>query len=387
MNGLTTTGTAVIEPLADLSWKVAAVADLNYDGKPDIVWRNIANGQNAVWYMNGIIRTGTGPVNPTVPDQAWTVAGTGDFNNDGRADLIWRNLATGANIVWYMNGASLSTTVSIDPLADVGWKIGGGQSEYTMPLIGDTINGTKPDIVWRNIQTGENKIWHTNGSNRTEQALPAETDLTWTIVGRGDFNNDGKPDILWRNTTTGENRIWLMDVATPTATVNLTTVADVNMKIAGVGDFNSDGKPDIVWRNYTTGANSVWYMDGVRKMGDGTMQPVSDTNWKIVGVGDFNNDGRPDILWRNVSSGGYNAVWLMNGVAQVGAGSLPSVPDQSWKVGNLSDFNGDGRLDIFWRNIANGSNTIWYMSGLNVLGYGNTFNLDQNWRIGGGQSD
>ncbi len=30
------------------------VPDFNADGKPDLVWRNTATGQNAVWYMNGV---------------------------------------------------------------------------------------------------------------------------------------------------------------------------------------------------------------------------------------------------------------------------------------------------------------------------------------------
>jgi len=28
----------------------------------------------------------------------------GDFNGDGRADILWRNSSTGENYVWLMNG-------------------------------------------------------------------------------------------------------------------------------------------------------------------------------------------------------------------------------------------------------------------------------------------
>ena len=81
----------------------------------------------------------------TVTDQNWTIVGTGDFNDDGKPDIILRNTSSGQDVVWYMNGATLTS--------------------------------------WAN--------------------LPAVADQTWAIVGTGDFNEDGKPDIVWRNTSTG----------------------------------------------------------------------------------------------------------------------------------------------------------------------------------------
>ena len=30
-----------------------------------------------------------------IPDPAWEVAGTGDFNNDGHTDILWRYYGTG----------------------------------------------------------------------------------------------------------------------------------------------------------------------------------------------------------------------------------------------------------------------------------------------------
>jgi hypothetical protein len=54
----------------------------------------------------------------TVPDQSWTVAGTGDFNADGKIDILWRNTATGMNAVWYMNLAQFIGAESLFAFSD-----------------------------------------------------------------------------------------------------------------------------------------------------------------------------------------------------------------------------------------------------------------------------
>ena len=167
----------------------------------------------------------------------------------------------------------------------------------------------------------------------------------------------------------------------------LPAVADLNWKIGGAGDFNGDGKVDILWRNYGAGGggNVVWYMDGVTLTGTGWLPTVTDTNWQIGGAGDFNGDGKVDILWRNYGAGlGYNVVWYMDGVTISGTGWLPTVADLNWKIGGAGDFNGDGKVDILWRNYGAGLgyNVVWYMDGVTMTGTEwLPAEADINWRI------
>lgn len=74
---------------------------------------------------------------------------------------------------------------------------------------------------------------------------------------------------------------------------------------------------------------------------------------------DFDGDGKSDILWRNTSSGA-NTAWLMNGFTRTSGALATSTTD--WKVVGTGDFNGDGKADILWRNFTDGRNTIWLMN-------------------------
>ncbi|MEO8433080.1 MAG: Ig-like domain repeat protein [Acidobacteriota bacterium] len=96
---------------------------------------------------------------------------------------------------------------------------------------------------------------------------------------------------------------------------------------------------------------------------------------------DFDGDGKSDLLWRNGSSGG-TAIWLMNGTTPVTVVSLPSNIGPDWVIEAAADFNGDGKVDLVWRNLANGLNGIWLMNRTTVASV-QTLNAqpDTRWRI------
>jgi len=244
----------------------------------------------------------------------------GDFNFDGKADILWQNNTTGARLVWLMNGTGILGTASLGTVA-TSWDIAG---------IGDFNGDSKADILWENTTTGQRVIWLMNGTSILSTASLGIVGTTWHIVGSGDFNADGKDDIVWENSTTGARLVWFMNGTAILSTASLGTVA-TSWSIKGIDDFNSDGNPDILWQNTITGARLVWLMNGTAILSTASLGTVA-TSWDIGGTGDFNSDGKPDILWQNTTTGG-RLVWFMNGTAILSTASLGTVAT-SWDIKN-----------------------------------------------------
>jgi hypothetical protein len=153
------------------AWTVVGVADLNNDGKADIVWRNL-DGTVVNWLMNGA--TITQIVQTGLVSAAWSIVGVADFNGDGKADLLWRNATTGQNIVWHMDGGKQVGSGQFLPVMnDAKWIVVG---------TGDYNGDGKADILWRHSQSGGNALWTMNGAAATTLTLPAMTDPAWTVA-------------------------------------------------------------------------------------------------------------------------------------------------------------------------------------------------------------
>ena len=67
-------------------WQVDRVADMDLDGNPDYVLRNIATGSTAVYYLHGAVYSSSS-LGPTVP-AGWKVIAARDVDHDGNQDYI-----------------------------------------------------------------------------------------------------------------------------------------------------------------------------------------------------------------------------------------------------------------------------------------------------------
>ena len=187
MDGTAFLGEAVFSQIPDLNWRIAGTGDFNRDGNTDILWRYYGTGAyqglNVIWYMNASTFTGE-TVFSQVLDTDWKIGGTGDFNGDGDIDILWRYYGTGAyqglNDIWFMNGSTFTGEAVFSQVIDTAWEIAG---------TGDFNNDGNTDILWRYYGAaayqGLNDIWYMNGTTFLgEEVLSAIPDLNWRIVNR-----------------------------------------------------------------------------------------------------------------------------------------------------------------------------------------------------------
>ena len=296
-------------------------SDFDGDGRTDLLWRNSGgDGMNGLWFMNGATVTTTGLL-PTVagPFEAngWSVAAHGDFNADGRADVLWRS-ENGDMAVWLVNGTTLTGGAFLPAVA----------SPWTVVGVGNFDAALGDDIFWRNTTTGENAIWFMNGTAISGAALVTTLATAWT-PHLGDFNGDGACDLFWRNEGTGENAVWLMAGATLVSGHLLPATASTIFLASG--DLDADGRADVLWRQLGSGQLTVWLMNGGAVASEATVD-ADGPPLVANGLGDVDGDGRADIVWRDLDTDELG-VWFMNGTAVSGVGALPwAAPGDTWSL-------------------------------------------------------
>src|SRR5688572_33440299 len=109
--------------VADLSWRVVGVGDFDGDGKADVLWRNSISGENYLYFMESLSIKPIEGYFRTVADLSWRVVGVGDFDGDGKSDILWRHAATGQNYIYFMDGKAIIAEGFIRNVSDLNWKV------------------------------------------------------------------------------------------------------------------------------------------------------------------------------------------------------------------------------------------------------------------------
>ena len=322
------------------------VAPLRYQWQRNGV--NIAGATTASYLTPSVVLTDSGATFRCVVSNssgsATSAAATlivtptvkGDFNNDGKRDLLFRN-AAGVLTAWYLNGIGAPQSVPFGTLP-AAWTIVG-----TSDFNGDR----RTDLLIRHTG-GTLTARLTTGTATPQHVTLALVDPAWAVVGTGDFNSDGKSDILFQHTS-GVVVVWLMNGLRWLQTGTLGTVS-AQWRVVGTDDVDGDGQSDVVLRNSVTGTVVVWLINGSvrsRAVAIGTVSTAA----QVVGMGRFNTDGRGDLVFHTLSSGALST-WLLNGVAVPQRVPLQSTT-ATWTVAGVGDFNGDKRADLVFRQPTN----------------------------------
>jgi len=82
------------------------IADLDGDGKGDVVWRG-TDGTIYGWLMNGGTIASQGVIGN--PGTQWVIADLADMDGDSKADIVFRNVNDGGIYVYFMNGLAMAS--------------------------------------------------------------------------------------------------------------------------------------------------------------------------------------------------------------------------------------------------------------------------------------
>jgi hypothetical protein len=357
-----------------------AVADVNGDGKPDLVVAtecynssNCSNGGVDVLLGNGDGTFRGAPIHGSGGYEAYSVA-VADVNGDGKPDLLVANYcASSSNCSNGEVGVLLGNGNGAFQPA-VSYNSGG---EYAYSIAVADVNGDgKPDLLVANFYDAGNpdsggvSVLLGNG-NGTFQAAVSNISGGFGAysIAVADVNGDGKPDLVVANecynssncSNGGVDVLLGNGDGTFQSAVSYSSSGEIAYSVA-IADVNGDGKPDIVVANqcYSSADCSNGGVDVLLGNGDGTFQPAvtySSGAYRAysIAVADVNGDGKPDIVVSNACSNaqcpipsyGSVAVLLGNGDGTFQPALTTSTPG-GLGFGQIAvaDFNDDGKLDV-----------------------------------------
>jgi hypothetical protein len=98
---------------------------------------------------------------------------------------------------------------------------------------------------------------------------------------------------------------------------------------------------------------------------------------------DFNGDGRSDLLWYNIATGMLYQM-QMNGMTLGTSGLVDQETDLNWNVAAVGDLNNDGRADIVWQHDTTGQVYGLLMNGTAVSAEGTIYTEpNTSWKVVG----
>ncbi len=363
---------------SSLEWRYYDGADFDQDGNTDHIWYNIKTGQFDIWKMNGTnidkVTTAVIPqaFNNGILDTTWKIEDISDYTGDSKPDILWRNVRTGQVVYWEMNEFRPVKAELIQTVADLNWEI-----EAVDKFTGET----QKSIFWRNKQTGQMVLWRLSGT-KLNTIVPIDLnlkDLTWKVVATTDLNGDGNSDIIWQNQATNALTVWYMNRSGLASWKFLPTPTE-GFRVKAAGDFNQDGINDLFLSNTFSGQNQIWYFQqspsGISYSGNAYL-PNLTSGLQFVGLGRLNSDKIPSLFWTNASND--LVTWQIRPSLYGKSMALPVLSDTNIQVVATVDLDRNGKSEVLLRNTITGESELGDFIGSNYNRISTLPTLDQNW--------
>ncbi len=288
-----------------------AIADLNRDGNPDLVFANHERKQLTVLLGIG---AGAFAQSPHSPLRTWGVphthgVATGDFNGDGVADLVtdsWGNDQLEILFGDTMQSFKERKFVQV------------GRRPYQRARVHDLNNDSLDDIVATNLESNNVTVLLSDGRGNFSQpdGSPFECGDAPFGIATGDVNNDGRIDLAIVNSpsSTAENKgingltVLLGTGGGRFARMNILAfpAGKIPNRVA-IGDVDGDGINDIVTSDGETDKIYLFITGHSKKELSGIPIEVG-SHPKGLALADLNNDSKADIV---VCNNGDNSVFIL----------------------------------------------------------------------------